>query len=193
MFRLITASKRILAKAKNKIPRLLKKSSELVKEDSDFSTVHIELNKQMNMRVEEHLQQDVLPKFRISLKDWIATSNEELIASQVDIEEVAESLNKMYNEQKLTLACDFKVLDDWRRDVNRMANRVQLDEENILLRVNPTQLLLKGAGKLFSSILQNQTLLYNQYKNTLKVKTIKISRNQCWQSFLCNLIYLRKI
>ncbi|WP_275272896.1 hypothetical protein, partial [Pantoea ananatis] len=81
------------------------------------------------------LQQDVLPKFRISLKDWIATSNEELIASQVDIEEVAESLNKMYNEQKLTLACDFKVLDDWRRDVNRMANRVQLDEENILLRV----------------------------------------------------------
>ncbi|MEK1833148.1 hypothetical protein AAAC51_42475 [Priestia megaterium] len=70
-----------------------------MKEDSDFSTVHIELNKQMNMRVEEHLQQDVLPKFRISLKDWIATSNEELIASQVDIEEVAESLNKMYNEQ----------------------------------------------------------------------------------------------
>ncbi|MCI4619514.1 hypothetical protein [Priestia megaterium] len=122
----------------------------------------------MNMRVEEHLQQDVLPKFRISLKDWIATSNEELIASQVDIEEVAESLNKMYNEQKLTLACDFKVLDDWRRDVNRMANRVQLDEENILLRVNPTQLLLKGAGKLFSSILQNQTLLYNQYKKYIE-------------------------
>ncbi|GAB1779435.1 dynamin family protein [Priestia megaterium] len=158
----------ISKKLKNKIPRLLKKSSELVKEDSDFSTVHIELNKQMNMRVEEHLQQDVLPKFRISLKDWIATSNEELIASQVDIEEVAESLNKMYNEQKLTLACDFKVLDDWRRDVNRMANRVQLDEENILLRVNPTQLLLKGAGKLFSSILQNQTLLYNQYKKYIE-------------------------
>ncbi|MEK1833149.1 hypothetical protein AAAC51_42480 [Priestia megaterium] len=85
------------------------------------------------------------------------------------------------------------MLDDWRRDVNRMANRVQLDEENILLRVNPTQLLLKGAGKLFSSILQNQTLLYNQYKKYIESQDYQDITESMLAKFLCSLIYLRKI
>lgn len=45
-----------------------------------------------------------------------------------------------------------------------MTSGIKVDNENILLRHTPSQLLLKSAGKLFGAIPQNKSMLYNQYK-----------------------------
>jgi GTPase SAR1 family protein/tetratricopeptide (TPR) repeat protein len=152
----------------DKIPQLLHSCSDLINEDSDFRQIHLELNKKMNERIQSYLQQDMLPKFRASIQEWIVNSREELIQSQTYLEEMAETFNDIYEEKRMNLECDFEVLDDWKRDINRMTSRVQMEEENILLRFKPTQFLLKSAGKLFGAIPQNKTLLYNQYKKYLE-------------------------
>ncbi|MFC3885405.1 dynamin family protein [Bacillus songklensis] len=150
------------------IPKLLHSCSDLINEDSDFRQIHFELNEKMNERIQSYLQQDLLPKFRSSIQEWIGKANEELNEGRTYLEEMGETFNDMYGEKKLKLECDVKVLDDWCRDVNRMTSRVQIEKENILLRFKPTQFLLKSAGKLFGALPQNKTLLYNQYKKYLE-------------------------
>ena len=75
---------------------------------------------------------------------------------------MAAGFNSIYGEERIKLVCDFRVLDDWRRDANRMTSGVQMESINILLRHTPQQLLLKGAGMLFGSI-ANKSVLYNKY------------------------------
>jgi GTP-binding protein EngB required for normal cell division len=146
------------------IPGLLKESSGLIREDSDFGKIHLELNDEMNERIQNYLQQTLLPKFHLSLQEWISHSREEFTQSQNYLEEMCEGFNTMYGEERIILDCDFKVLDDWRRDANRMTSGVHLEKINILLRFTPSQFLLKSAGKLFGAIPQNKTMLYNKYK-----------------------------
>lgn len=73
----------------------------------------------------------------------------------------------------MKLPCDFKLLDDWHRDVVRMTNRITVSNINILLRFTPTQFFLKSAGKLFGNMQKNQSMLANKYKHILKRKTIR--------------------
>lgn len=146
------------------IPELLRGCSDLITEDSDFRNLHVELNEKMNERIQEYLQLDVLPKFRQLVQNWIEKSNEEFSSSQVYLDEMSETFNGIYEGKTLKLACDFKVLDDWSRDVHRMTSRVQIEEENIWLRFKPSQFMLKSAGKLFGAFSQNNQLLHNQYQ-----------------------------
>lgn len=159
--RIKTEMKDDLAKS---IPKMLKDCSELIKEDSDFSKLHVELNEKMNEKVQRYVQHELIPEAYRALSAWIEMSNEELANSQYYLDEMSETFNGLYEQEKLKLVCDFKVLDDWRRDINRMTSRVQVEKENILLRANPAQFLLKSAGKLFGSLTQNKSMLYNQYK-----------------------------
>jgi hypothetical protein len=99
-----------------------------------------------------------------SLNGWITGSKGEFEQGQLFLDEMAEGFNTLYGEDKIQLVCDFKVLDDWRRDVDRMTARFQLEKVNILLRRTPSQLLLKSAGKLFGAIAQNKSMLFNKYK-----------------------------
>lgn len=94
--------------------------------------------------------------------------NDHFTDMQSYIEDMGNSFNEMYEKERFMLQCDFKVLDDWKRDINRMTTRMQLEEENIFLRVNPAQILLKSAGKIFGSFSQNKTMLYNQYKKYIE-------------------------
>jgi GTPase SAR1 family protein len=146
------------------IPKLLRECAELVKEDSNFSKIHLELNDEMNKRLQDYLEHSVLPKYYRSLEGWIGQSRDEFEQGQQFLTEMAEGFNTLYGEERIQLFCDFKVLDDWRRDMDRMTSRFQLDNINILLRRTPAQLLLKSAGKLFGAITQNKTMLYNKYK-----------------------------
>ena len=75
----------------------------------------------------------------------IATSHNELLQSQSYLEELSEGLNSLFGENRIQLECDFKVLDDWRRDTDRMTTSIQMDEVNILRRFTPAQFLLKSA------------------------------------------------
>jgi len=147
------------------IPKLLQECSSLVKEDSNFSRIHLELNEEMNRRIQDYLDSQVMPKYYGLLQDWIYKSKEEFEESQEYLNELSVAFNGMYGEEKLQFDCDFKVLDDWRRDIERMTTRSQLDDINILLRRTPSQMLLKSAGKLFGALSQNKAMLYNKYKN----------------------------
>jgi tetratricopeptide (TPR) repeat protein/GTPase SAR1 family protein len=154
----------------NSIPKLLRECAELVKEDSNFSSIHLDLNDEMNNRIQDYLDKTVLPKLYQSLNGWITGSKDEFEQGQLFLDEMAEGFNTLYGEEKIQLVCDFKVLDDWRRDVDRMTARFQLEKVNILLRRTPSQLLLKSAGKLFGAISQNKNMLFNKYKTFIETE-----------------------
>jgi hypothetical protein len=141
----------------------------------------------MNRRLQEYLEQTVMPKFYSSLQDWIAYSKEEFEQAQEFLNEMGDGFNQMYGEEHLALVCDFKVLDDWLRDTDRMTSRFQLENVNILLRRTPSQFLLKSAGKLFGAISQNKAMLYNKYKafveNEDYAETIDEVSKQFFQPF----------
>ncbi|CAH0345313.1 dynamin family protein [Bacillus sp. CECT 9360] len=152
------------------IPEILRGCSELLQEDSDFRRIHIDLNEVMNERIREYIDHTVLPKFHSSLQEWISDSQEEFSQSQYYLEEMSNGFNAMYGDERMQLECDFKVLDDWRRDADRMTSGLIIDDVNILMRHTPSQLLLKSAGKLFGGFSQNKTALYTRYKKFLETE-----------------------
>ncbi len=154
----------------SQIPELLQSCSDFVQEDSDFKLVHEELNAAMNERVQKHVQQVLLPKFTGSIQEWIETAHNEFIQAQAYLDEMSETFNKLYKEERMKLPCDFKLLDDWNRDVVRMTNRITVTNINILLRFTPTQFFLKSAGKLFGNMQKNQSMLANKYKQYIETE-----------------------
>lgn len=154
---------------KIELPKLLRNCSELVKEDSDFSKIHMELNEEMNRRITDFMENDALPEFKKNFQEWLEECEREFQDSQNKCNELSESINQQFNEEKLVLTGDFKVLDDWQRDIERLSRGVlRFEEVNILLRNNPSQLLLKGVGKLFGSISKNKDMLHSRYKNYIE-------------------------
>ncbi|HEY4554504.1 MAG TPA: GTP-binding protein [Bacillaceae bacterium] len=150
------------------LPRLLKGAAEIIKEDSDFGNIHLELNEEMNNRIEEYLQNTILPIYTSSLQDWISFSENELNETQGTMTEWAEGFNAIVGDERISLRGDFKIFDDWRRDADRMTSSLYMDKENIMLKRTPSQVLLKGAGKLLGVIPANNTVLYNRYKSFIE-------------------------
>lgn len=177
----------IVKEISESVPNMLQECSSLIKEDSNFSKIHLELNDVMNKKLEEYLEQTILPKYYRLLQEWIDGCKEELVQSQEFLNEIGESFNRMYGEERLELDCDFKVIDDWHRDTDRMTSRFQLETVNILLRRTPSQFLLKSAGKLFGALSQNKALLFNKYKafveNEDYAETITVVNQQFFQQF----------
>jgi hypothetical protein len=153
-----------------KIPQLLKECSEIIKEGSDFGKIHLELNEEMNSRVEKYLLETAMPEYYRSIQNWIEESSEELNQVQYRITEMCESFNSLYGEEKLKLHCDFKILDDWLRDADRMTSGIHWENMNILLRFTPSQFLLKSAGKILGGLSQNKTMIYNKYKHFVETE-----------------------
>ncbi len=156
------------ATMKKEIPRLLHESSSIVSEDSDFKRLHLELNEKMNEKIQLYLQEEFLPTMKEHLNSWLDVVKEQLTDIQDDFHEMSRTFNALFEEDRLLLSCDFQVLEDWQRDISRMTSRSYIEKENFMLRLNPTQFLLKSAGKLLGALPQNKTLLANQYKKYLE-------------------------
>ncbi|HBZ08555.1 MAG TPA: GTP-binding protein [Bacillus bacterium] len=150
------------------IPKLIKESADILREDSDFGNIHHELNDEMNKRIDEYLQYTVHPRYINSLQDWISFSEGELNEVQKLLVEWNESFNELMGEERIRLECDFQILADWQRDADRMTGAIQIDKENILLKRTPAQMLLKSAGKIFGVIPANNSMMYNRYKNFIE-------------------------
>ena len=151
------------------IPRLLQNCSEFLHEDSDFGKIHLVLNEEMNKRTSSYMNKQAMPRFHSAFLHWISESNEEFEQAQHFLNEMSAGMNELYGDDKLLLECDFMVLDDWRRDADRLTRgNVQVDEMNILLRYTPSQLFLKSAGKIFGALQQNKTMLYKRYKQYIE-------------------------
>ncbi|QKE72921.1 GTP-binding protein [Arthrobacter citreus] len=146
------------------VPGLLKECKELIKEDSDFSTILETVNEEMNHRIGEYVRATTLPKLNEALQNWIKESGVLLEGTQSYLAEMSNSLNEYIGNEYLSLECDFKVLDDWRRDADRMTSMTQLDEMNILLNASPSQFILKSSGILLGLLPQNKSKLVAQYQ-----------------------------
>ncbi|WP_226645193.1 dynamin family protein [Mesobacillus subterraneus] len=153
-----------------KIPEILRSCSELVTEDSDFGKIHTEMDEAMNKKIREYLDETLLPKFHEDLQGWIQHSKDEFDHSQNYLNEMADGFNSMYGDERISLDCDFRVLDDWRRDASRMTNGVHYEKINIMNRSTPQQFFLKSAGKLLGVLPQNNAMLYNRYKTYLETE-----------------------
>lgn len=153
-----------------KVPGILRSCSDLVTEESDFGKLHDQIDEEMNKRIQEYFDGTVLPKFRETLEDWIQFSKDEFDHSQSYLNEMAEGFNAMYGDERLQLDCDFRVLDDWRRDADRMTNGILYEKVNIMHRSTPQQFFLKSAGKLLGVLPQNNTMLYNRYKTYIETE-----------------------
>lgn len=154
----------------DKIPEILRGCSEYIQENSDFGKLHLELNEEMNRQVENYLTETALPEYYQFIQNWIQESTAEFNEVQFSINEMCDSFNALYDDDKLQLDCDFKVLDDWRRDADRLTTAIHWEKMNILLRFTPSQFLLKSAGKLLGNITQNKTMLYNKYKQYVETE-----------------------
>ncbi|UHA59820.1 hypothetical protein KDJ21_024285 [Metabacillus litoralis] len=172
---IIAAYRTLLKESKTElmetIPRLLKESSEYIKEDSDFKQIHLNLNEKMNEKIQSYIDETLLPTVYHQLDTWVSASHDEFLESQSFLVEMSETFNDIYQEKKLSLQCDFALLDDWRRDLDRMTGRIQFEKENIMLKKKPAQLILKGAGRLLGTMNQSNNMLYNQYKKYVENET----------------------
>ena len=146
------------------IPALLKECKELIKEDSDFNSILETLNDEMNQRIQGYVRDVTLPKLNEVLQVWIKESGVLLEGTQAYLADMTDSLNSYIGTDHLNLECDFKVLDDWRRDADRMTSMTQLDDMNILLNSSPSQFILKSSGILLGLLPQNKSKLVAQYQ-----------------------------
>ncbi|MBS4197430.1 tetratricopeptide repeat protein [Lederbergia citri] len=165
------------------IPKLIRESSEIIKEDSDFKNIHLDLNNEMNKRIHQYINNTIIPIFIRSLEDWISFSQEELSKCQDQLTEWGNGFNSMLGEEKLILQCDFQIIEDWLRDIDRMTSSVHIDNENILLRRTPSQVLLKGAGKILGAIPKNNAILANTYKSYIQNDTYQETANSITSKF----------
>lgn len=149
----------------DQLPVILKELANTVTEDRDFSKIHIELNKEMNDKIQEFMNTKILPRFQERCRDWLLLSENELVDGKRFLEEISAGFNKMMGENRLEFTCDPKLLGDWKRDIDRLASRAQVKNENIMLRYTPSQIILKSAGKLLNSIVKNKAMIAKQYQN----------------------------
>ncbi|WP_307327970.1 hypothetical protein [Evansella vedderi] len=153
---------------KENVPKLIRECSEEITEESDFKTIHEKLNSRMNEKLSTYFISELIPKFHKSLQIWIGSLKEDLHDVQNNLNEMGKTFNTLDESNKMELKCDFQIINDWQRDINRMLSRIELEEENILNRTKPTQILLKSAGLLLGSIQQNKGLLCSQYKKYIE-------------------------
>ncbi|ASK62351.1 hypothetical protein CFK37_09375 [Virgibacillus phasianinus] len=152
----------------SELPKLLQDCSELVQEDSDFSKLHVDLNEEMNRRIADYMKNFVLNDQKYTVRKWIGDCKKRFQDSQITCNELSGNMNQNYDEN-IVLQCDFKVLDDWQRDLERISRGLlHLENVNVLLRNTPSQLFLKGAGKLSGSIFKNSEILHSKYKNYIE-------------------------
>ncbi|MGZ0086051.1 tetratricopeptide repeat protein [Caldibacillus thermoamylovorans] len=152
------------------IPDMLRQAADFVGDDSDFARLHLELNERVNERIRAYIDGEVLPRLHCALNEWIAGAEEEFNEYQAFLYEMAEGLNAMFGDERLKLECDFRLLADWRRDTDRLISGVQIDKVNVFLRRTPSQLLLKGAGKLLGAFPQNKTMLAQRYRQWMQTQ-----------------------
>lgn len=153
---------------KKEIPQLLQQCKDLITEESDFRQLHSELNEAMNERIHTYLYNQYLPRFRGELEDWLFTMEQEFENIQHNFDEMSDTLNRQAGSQVLAFKCDQKVIEDWKRDIYRMTAKTYVEKENIMLRLNPSQIMLKGAGKLLGVIQKNKDLLVKQYRKYIE-------------------------
>lgn len=155
---------------KKDIPAILKGCKDFVKEDSDFTKMHVALNEEMNKRINHYINETLSPRVHRSIEEWIHSSHKQLEQGQQFLQELCEGFNGIYKEHPLELICDFTIIEDWRRDARRLSSGLRIDPLNIFNRFNASQVFLKSAGKLLGAIQQNKKMLQSKYQKYIETE-----------------------
>ncbi|MFB1050632.1 tetratricopeptide repeat protein [Paraliobacillus sp. JSM ZJ581] len=151
------------------LPKQLQDSSSIIQEDSDFSTIHEDLNEEMNKRIASFMKKFASNDVKHAIQQWIKGCKSDFKEHQVACNELSQTINMPFDEEKVVLKGDFKVLDDWQRDLERISRGLlRIEKTNVLRRNTASQLFLKGAGKLIGSISKNNDMLYSKYINNVE-------------------------
>lgn len=152
----------------SEIPKILKETADSITKNRDFNKIHIHLNNEMNDRIQTYLNQQLIPEFLTRINDWLSIAEAELNNSKLFLDEMADGFNSMIGVDRLLLECDFKVLEDWQRDIDRFTSKVYYNPVNILLRHTPQQILLKGTGKVLNKLTNNKEKIAIRYKQFIE-------------------------
>lgn len=175
--------KNMKQKMMKEIPNVMRECAKTIQEDSDFRKLHLELNDTMNERIHLYLHEQLLPYVREELNGWLYTVRSELANIQHDFLEMSDTFNRLVGEKALSLRCEEKLLEDWKRDIMRMTAKTYVEKENIMLRMKPAQMMLKSAGMLFGSIQKNKDFLMNQYKKYIEQESFSEVTQSIIQKF----------
>ncbi|MFC2946886.1 tetratricopeptide repeat protein [Virgibacillus sediminis] len=176
---------KLRARMERNIPEILRNCAQYIKEDSNFETVQEELNIEMNKQITNYFEETALRDFRSSIEQWLEESEEQLVESQSYLDEMKESFNQLFGEERLKLHCDMQVLDDWRRDIDRMTSgSIKLENNDLISQPGSSQFLLKGAGRLFDSLPQYKGVLYNRYKQYIETRDYSQAAESVTEMFI---------
>lgn len=157
----------------NEISILLKRCEEKVTEERDFRTLHEELNDEMNEEIDKYLNETLLPSYLKRLNEWMETSKEELKLGEQFLQDLATSFNSMLNTDEFHFPCNFQILEDWKRDIDRLTSKPVVQKKEILKKHSPSAIMLKNTGKIISAISPNKAFLVKSYKNLIKNESYK--------------------
>lgn len=159
----------IVQEMKKELPSVLKECSSLIKKDSDFSSIQSDLNDEMNKRMNAYMDTFVEDYFEQSVQNWLTDCKTQFDDSQVTMDALGADIDGRMVASEITLEGDFKVLDDWQRDLERMSRSLtRMDNVNFMKRNTPSQLFLKGAGKLFDTMSKSKENLLERYQSYIE-------------------------
>ena len=146
----------------------IKSCKDFINEGRDLGNIQFHLNKEMNKRVERLISEKIEPSVSRVFNKWLTEAEIELENGSAFVEEMKESFNRLFKEERLHFQCSFQVLNDWKRDIERMTNFVHVDKFNIVDRFTPGQLLLKYTGKVIAPFTKKRNIIIAQYRKWLE-------------------------
>ncbi|WP_085992659.1 GTP-binding protein [Oceanobacillus senegalensis] len=168
-----------------KIPELIRDCADLLDEKEFQENIHEKLNDEMNHRVMNYIDRNILPNFRKSVQGWVTECEAIFNDSQDFLNELCDGFNQLYKEEKLNLDCDFKVLGDWARDMDRMTSgNIEMKKVNILTSTTFPALFYKSAGKLFSAFTQHNGKILDKYKQFIEGKDYSKTAESITEEFM---------
>src|SRR5699024_2655305 len=122
-------------------------------------------NAEMNKRMNTYLETFVEDYLGQNVERWLSDCRVEFDACQEKMDALSADINGRMVASEVAFSGDFKVLDDWQRDLERMSRSLlRVDDVNFMKRNTPSQLFLRGAGRLFDTMSRSKESLRERYQ-----------------------------
>ena len=150
------------------IPEVIKKWGNTIPDDLENHDIDQKLNEEMNQWIEQYMNGKIFPKFQERITEWLDIAEKELNKANQFFRELSKGFNDMLGHQILQLEGDFKIIEDWRRDIERLKYRIVLGQENLFHYLSPSQVIMINTGKVWSTFGKKQKGLGKKYKNIIE-------------------------
>lgn len=145
----------LIAYLNEEIPLLIKRCSSLVDINHDNHLLEKHLNERVNEELNKFINKTVLPKYQTFLFDWMKISEAELKECR-ELLLMSEEKVKKWLKTEISLQPDLKIIDDWKRDIDRLCSSISIEPVNIYKRNSFSQLMFMKASKLLNNFSASQ-------------------------------------